>query len=126
MAADEAVDAGVRIMRRGRSHIGAVVAKGDRDFATAVDLRIESVIKASLADATPGIAFLGEGEVATSTLNAADGCSTRSTAQSTSPGAALYARSRCRLCAPETRCSGSSTRRSSASGSSLVGAAVRT
>ena len=60
LAAEEAVDAGVRIMRSGRSHIGAVVAKGDRDFATAVDLRIESVIKASLAAATPGIAFQGE------------------------------------------------------------------
>lgn len=60
LAGEEAVDAGARIMRRGRSHIGAVVAKGDRDFATAVDLRIESVIKASLAEATPGIAFLGE------------------------------------------------------------------
>ena len=60
LAAEEAVDAGVRIMRSGRSHIGAVVAKGDRDFATAVDIRIESVIKASLAEATPGIAFLGE------------------------------------------------------------------
>ncbi len=60
LAAEEAIDAGVRIMRRGRSHIGAVVAKGDRDFATAVDIRIESVIKASLAEETPGIAFLGE------------------------------------------------------------------
>lgn len=60
LAAEEAVDAGARIMRSGRSHIGAVVAKGDRDFATVVDFRIESVIKASLAQATPGIAFLGE------------------------------------------------------------------
>lgn len=60
LAAEEAVDAGVRIMRSGRSHIGAVMAKGDRDFATVVDFRIESVIKASLAQATPGIAFLGE------------------------------------------------------------------
>jgi hypothetical protein len=60
LAGEEAVDAGVRIMRRGQSHIGAVVAKGDRGFATAVDIRIESVIKASLADATPDIPFLGE------------------------------------------------------------------
>jgi myo-inositol-1(or 4)-monophosphatase len=60
LAAEEAVDAGVRIMRSGRSHIGAVVAKGDRDFATAVDIRIESVMKDSLAEATPSIAFLGE------------------------------------------------------------------
>lgn len=62
LAAEEAVDAGVRIIRRGRSHIGTVVAKGDRDFATAVDIRIESVIKASLAGATPGTPFLGEEE----------------------------------------------------------------
>ena len=60
LAAEGAVDAGARVMRRGRSHIGALVAKGDRDFATTVDFRIESVIKAALAEAAPGIPFLGE------------------------------------------------------------------
>jgi myo-inositol-1(or 4)-monophosphatase len=47
-------------MRRGRSHIGALIAKGDRDFATDVDLQIESAIQASLAEAAPEIPFLGE------------------------------------------------------------------
>jgi myo-inositol-1(or 4)-monophosphatase len=60
LAAEAAVDIGARIMRQGRSHIGALIAKGDRDFATDVDLRIESAIKASLAEAAPKIPFLGE------------------------------------------------------------------
>jgi myo-inositol-1(or 4)-monophosphatase len=60
LAAEHAVDIGARILRQGRSHIGAVIPKGDRDFATSVDLRIESSMKASLAEGTPGIAFLGE------------------------------------------------------------------
>jgi myo-inositol-1(or 4)-monophosphatase len=62
LAAEHAVDIGARILRQGRSHIGALIAKGDRDFATDVDLRIESAIKSSLAEAAPGIAFLGEEE----------------------------------------------------------------
>ena len=60
LAAEGAVDKGARVMRSGRSHIGALVAKGDRDFATAVDFRIESVIKLALAQAASGIPFLGE------------------------------------------------------------------
>ena len=51
---------GSRILMQGRRHIGALIPKGDRDFATGVDLRIESAIKSSLADATPEISFLGE------------------------------------------------------------------
>ena len=62
LAAERAVDLGARIMRQGRSHIGALIAKGDRDFATEIDLHIESAIKASLAEATPEIPFLGEEE----------------------------------------------------------------
>jgi myo-inositol-1(or 4)-monophosphatase len=62
LAAEQAVDIGARILRQGRSHIGALIGKGDRDFATDVDLQIESVIKASLARATPEIPFLGEEE----------------------------------------------------------------
>lgn len=62
LAAEHAVDLGARTLRRGRSHIGALIGKGDRDFATDVDLRIESEIKASLAQATPEISFLGEEE----------------------------------------------------------------
>jgi len=37
-----------------------LIGKGDRDFATDVDLRIESEIKGALRDATPEIPFLGE------------------------------------------------------------------
>jgi myo-inositol-1(or 4)-monophosphatase len=62
LAAERAVDIGSRILRQGRSHIGALIGKGDRDFATDVDLRIESEIKGVLADATPEIPFLGEEE----------------------------------------------------------------
>ena len=48
-------------MRHGLSHIGALIAKGDRDFATDVDLQIESAIKASLAtaDGRPAVENLG-------------------------------------------------------------------
>ncbi|HTP23191.1 MAG TPA: inositol monophosphatase family protein [Solirubrobacteraceae bacterium] len=60
LAAERAVDIGAASMRRGRSHIGALISKGDRDFATDVDLRIEAEIKACLAAATPEIPFLGE------------------------------------------------------------------
>src|SRR5690242_13954598 len=60
LAAEQAVDLGGGILRRGRMHIGALVAKGDRDFATDVDLQIETAIKMALATATPGIPFLGE------------------------------------------------------------------
>ena len=52
----------LRILRQGRSHIGALIGKGDRDFATDVDLQIETAIRASLAEAAPGIPFLGEEE----------------------------------------------------------------
>ena len=62
LAAEHAVDIGARTLRHGRSHIGALFGKGDRDFATDVDLRIELEIRASLAQATPEIPFLGEEE----------------------------------------------------------------
>jgi myo-inositol-1(or 4)-monophosphatase len=60
LAAERGVDIGAQILRQGRSHIGALIAKGDRDFATSVDLQIESAIKASLANAAPSVPFLGE------------------------------------------------------------------
>ncbi len=60
LAAERAVDLGARIFQRGRAHIGALIAKGDRDFATSVDLQIESAIRRSLANAAPAIPFLGE------------------------------------------------------------------
>ena len=60
LAAEHAVDIGSRILRQGRSHIGALIDKGDRDFATDVDVHIESAIRASLVEAAPDIPFLGE------------------------------------------------------------------
>ena len=60
LAAEHAVDIGAASLRQGRSHIGALISKGDRDFATDVDVRIEAEIKACLAGATPEIPFLGE------------------------------------------------------------------
>jgi myo-inositol-1(or 4)-monophosphatase len=57
---ERAVEIGSRILRQGRSHVGALVAKGDRDFATAVDLQIENAIKAALREIAPEIPFLGE------------------------------------------------------------------
>ena len=62
LAAEHAVDVGARILRQGRSHIGELIGKGDRDFATDVDLRIESEIRASLTQDAPQIPFLGEEE----------------------------------------------------------------
>jgi myo-inositol-1(or 4)-monophosphatase len=60
LAAEHAVDLGGRILRQSRSHIGALIAKGDRDFATDVDMHIEAAVRSSLAGATPEIPFLGE------------------------------------------------------------------
>ncbi|MGB0093509.1 MAG: inositol monophosphatase family protein [Solirubrobacteraceae bacterium] len=62
LAAERAVDIGAQLLIQGRSHIGAVIGKGDRDFATDVDLQIESAIKGSLAEVAPEISFLGEEE----------------------------------------------------------------
>lgn len=62
LAAERAVDLGAEILRHGRSHIGALFAKGDRDFATDVDIHVEAAVKESLAAATPDIPFLGEEE----------------------------------------------------------------
>jgi myo-inositol-1(or 4)-monophosphatase len=62
LAAEHAIDLGGRILRRGRSHIGALIAKGDRDFATDVDVHIEAAIRESLAASTPEVPFLGEEE----------------------------------------------------------------
>ena len=69
LAAEHAVDVGARIFRQGRAHIGALIAKGDRDFASSVDLQIESAIRTALADATPAIPFLGEEQAGDGTLS---------------------------------------------------------
>jgi myo-inositol-1(or 4)-monophosphatase len=62
LAAERAVSAGARMLRQGRSHVGALIAKGDRDFATAVDVGIEEAVKEMLSGQLPGIPFLGEEE----------------------------------------------------------------
>jgi myo-inositol-1(or 4)-monophosphatase len=60
LAAGHAVELGRRMMVHGRSHVGVVLAKGDRDYATRFDLSIETEIKATLSAANAGIPFLGE------------------------------------------------------------------
>jgi myo-inositol-1(or 4)-monophosphatase len=62
LEAEHAVELGAHALRRGRAHIGSLIPKGDRDFATDVDFQIEIAIKGYLADATPNIPFLGEEE----------------------------------------------------------------
>jgi myo-inositol-1(or 4)-monophosphatase len=57
---ERAVDVGSQILRQGRSHVGMLVAKGDRDFATAVDFRVEDAVKTALREIAPEIPFLGE------------------------------------------------------------------
>jgi myo-inositol-1(or 4)-monophosphatase len=70
LAAGRAVDVGAQMLLQGRSHIGTLVEKGDRDFATNVDLQIESAVRDSLARAAPGIPFLGEEEGGGAALDA--------------------------------------------------------
>ncbi len=60
LVAERAVDEGARRLVRGRGHLGTLVAKGDRDFATAIDVEVEQAIRRVLAEAAPGIPFLGE------------------------------------------------------------------
>jgi myo-inositol-1(or 4)-monophosphatase len=60
LAAERAVRYAAELLREGRSHVGAVIPKGDRDFATVVDIAVEEVIRAELERSTPGISFLGE------------------------------------------------------------------
>ena len=60
LGVERAVDLGASILRQGRSHLGALIAKGDRDFATAVDLQAEDAVRAALHDLTPDVPFLGE------------------------------------------------------------------
>ena len=54
LAAERAVDAGAALLRRGRRQVGAIVSKGDRDYATEVDFRIEETIRAALREVAPG------------------------------------------------------------------------
>ncbi len=59
LIAGGAVDSAARLLLQGRSHLGALVAKGDRDYASRVDFQIEDFVREALA-AAPDIPFLGE------------------------------------------------------------------
>ncbi len=59
LIAGGAVDSAARLLVDGRSHLGGLIAKGDRDYATRVDLQVEDSIRGALARARD-IPFLGE------------------------------------------------------------------
>ena len=63
--AESAVDRGAALLRRERAHFGTLVPKGDRDYATQLDLRVEEAIRARLRESAPEAGFLGEEEGAT-------------------------------------------------------------
>lgn len=60
LIAGGAVDSAARLLVEGRSHLGALIAKGDRDYASRADFQIEDAIRDALARATRDIPFLGE------------------------------------------------------------------
>jgi myo-inositol-1(or 4)-monophosphatase len=60
LAAEQAVDRAALLLRRGCGHVGALIPKGDRDYATAVDLQVETSIRDTLGAVTPDIPVLGE------------------------------------------------------------------
>src|ERR1022692_5008973 len=59
LIAGGAVDSAARLLVQGRSHLGALIAKGDRDYASRVDFQIEDFVREALA-AAQDIPFLGE------------------------------------------------------------------
>lgn len=61
-AAERAVDLAADALTRGRTHVRALIDKGDYGFATVVDVEIERIVRAHLAEQTPQIPFLGEEE----------------------------------------------------------------
>jgi myo-inositol-1(or 4)-monophosphatase len=60
LIAGGAVDDAARLLVQGRSQLGGLIAKGDRDYASRVDFQIEDSIRSRLARATRTIPFLGE------------------------------------------------------------------
>lgn len=60
LIAGGAVDNAARLLVQGRSHFGGLIAKGDRDYASRVDLQVEDSIRNELARTTRDIPFLGE------------------------------------------------------------------
>jgi myo-inositol-1(or 4)-monophosphatase len=55
-----AVDHAAGLLVQGRSHLGGLIAKGDRDYASRVDFLIEDTIRDALAAGKHEIPFLGE------------------------------------------------------------------
>jgi len=62
LAVERAIDRGAALLWQGRAHFGSLIPKGDRDYATQVDVAIEETIRGALAEAAPEIPFLGEEE----------------------------------------------------------------
>jgi myo-inositol-1(or 4)-monophosphatase len=60
LIAGGAVDSAARLLVQGRSHLGGLIAKGDRDYASRVDFQIEDAIRDALSRAARDIPFLGE------------------------------------------------------------------
>jgi myo-inositol-1(or 4)-monophosphatase len=60
LIAGGAIDAAARLLVRGRAHFGALIAKGDRDYTSRVDLQIEDAVRDALALVTRDTPFLGE------------------------------------------------------------------
>jgi myo-inositol-1(or 4)-monophosphatase len=60
LIAGGAVDSAARLLKQGRSHVGGLIAKGDRDYASRVDFQIEDAIRDALTALTKEIPFLGE------------------------------------------------------------------
>lgn len=54
------LDHAARLLVRGRSHVGGLIAKHDRDYASRIDFQIEDYVKAALASTQHDIPFLGE------------------------------------------------------------------
>jgi myo-inositol-1(or 4)-monophosphatase len=61
-AAERAVDIAAAAMVRGRSHVRALVDKGDYGFATVIDVEIERLVRDHLGKETPDVPVLGEEE----------------------------------------------------------------
>ena len=61
-AAERAVDLATDALTRGRTHVRALIDKGDYGFATVVDVEIERLVRAYLSEQAPEIPFLGEEE----------------------------------------------------------------
>ncbi|HXW59730.1 MAG TPA: inositol monophosphatase family protein [Solirubrobacteraceae bacterium] len=60
LLAGAVVDHAARLLVRGRAHIGGLISKGDRDYASRVDFQIEDAVREALVRSAADIPFLGE------------------------------------------------------------------